>query len=62
MRAELIACAAGVVDYKRGDYRDHHYVAAGAAFANFISHIYATWWLTCDTAVDAAWNDLTLTT
>ncbi|KAJ4919083.1 hypothetical protein JOQ06_026303 [Pogonophryne albipinna] len=30
------------------------------AFANFISHIYATWWLTCNTAVDAAWNDLTL--
>ena len=30
------------------------------AFANFITHIYATWWLTCDTAVDAGWNDLTL--
>ena len=29
-------------------------------FANFITHIYATWWLTCHTAVDAAWNDLTL--
>ncbi|KAJ8403988.1 hypothetical protein AAFF_G00343380 [Aldrovandia affinis] len=30
------------------------------AFADFITHIYATWWLTCDTAIDAAWNDLTL--
>ncbi|KAJ4930285.1 hypothetical protein JOQ06_019290 [Pogonophryne albipinna] len=30
------------------------------AFANFITHIYATWWLTCDTAVYAAWNDLKL--
>lgn len=30
------------------------------AFANFITHIYAIWWLTCDTAVDAAFNDLTL--
>ncbi len=30
------------------------------AFANFITHIYTKWWLTCEKAVDAAWNDLTL--
>ncbi len=30
------------------------------AFAIFITHIYAKWWLTCEKAVDAAWNDLTL--
>ncbi|CAK6965885.1 uncharacterized protein LOC117544294 [Scomber scombrus] len=30
------------------------------AFTNFITHIYAKWWLTCEKAVDAAWNDLTL--
>ena len=30
------------------------------AFATFITLIYATWWLTCDTAVDAPWNDLKL--
>ena len=30
------------------------------AFAKFITHIYATWWMACDTAVDAGWNDLTL--
>ena len=30
------------------------------AFADFITHIYAMWWLTCDKAVCAAWNDLTL--
>jgi hypothetical protein len=30
------------------------------AFADFIVHIYATWWLSCDKAVDAAWNDLKL--
>ncbi|KAJ8373704.1 hypothetical protein SKAU_G00042840 [Synaphobranchus kaupii] len=119
LRAELTVCAAGVLDYKRGDYREFvqlclvYLGAAGAAqtpvtfqrpgalhkarwmakllytlklalmeqhivllpqgtittrqqvlkiwaFANFITHIYATWWLTCDTAVDAAWNDLTL--
>ncbi|KAJ8369049.1 hypothetical protein SKAU_G00090770 [Synaphobranchus kaupii] len=119
LHAELTVCAAGVLDYKRGDYREFvqlclvYLGAAGAAqtpvtfqrpgalhkarwmakllytlklalmeqhivllpqgtittrqqvlkiraFANFITHIYATWWLTCDTAVDAAWNDLTL--
>ncbi|KAJ4939573.1 hypothetical protein JOQ06_029018 [Pogonophryne albipinna] len=30
------------------------------AFAIFITHIYAKWWLTCEKSVDAAWNDLTL--
>ncbi|KAJ8364470.1 hypothetical protein SKAU_G00133010 [Synaphobranchus kaupii] len=119
LHAELTVCAAGVLDYKRGDYRKFvqlclvYLGAAGAtqtpvtfqrpgalhkaqwmakllytlklalmeqhitllpqgtittrqqvlkiwAFANFITHIYATWWLTCDTAIDAAWNDLTL--
>ncbi|XP_010873297.2 uncharacterized protein LOC105013451 isoform X3 [Esox lucius] len=30
------------------------------AFAFFVTHIYAKWWLTCEKAVDAAWNDLTL--
>ena len=30
------------------------------AFAKFFTHIYATWWMACDTAVDAGWNDLTL--
>ncbi|XP_053180548.1 uncharacterized protein LOC128364085 [Scomber japonicus] len=30
------------------------------AFANFITHIYAKWWLTCEKAVDAALNDLNL--
>ncbi len=29
-------------------------------FAIFITHIYAKWWLTCEKAVDAAWNDLKL--
>ncbi|KAJ8400712.1 hypothetical protein AAFF_G00394810 [Aldrovandia affinis] len=29
-------------------------------FADFITHMYATWWLTCDTAIEAAWNYLTL--
>ncbi|KAJ8400550.1 hypothetical protein AAFF_G00393190 [Aldrovandia affinis] len=27
------------------------------AFADFITHIYATWWLAC--AIDVAWNDFT---
>ena len=30
------------------------------AFAIFITHIFAKWWLTCEKAVDATWNDLTL--
>ena len=30
------------------------------SFANFIVHVYAIWWMTCNKAVDAAWNDLTL--
>ncbi|KAJ8416190.1 hypothetical protein AAFF_G00382120 [Aldrovandia affinis] len=29
-------------------------------FADFITHIYTTCWLPYDTAIDAAWNDLTL--
>ena len=113
LRAELTKCAAGVLHYKRGDYREFvqlclvYLGVASAAqtpvtfkwpgalhkarwmakllytlklalmeqhiallpqgtittrqqvpkiqeFANFITHIYATWWLTCDIAVDAA--------
>ncbi|KAJ8389704.1 hypothetical protein AAFF_G00114100 [Aldrovandia affinis] len=30
------------------------------AFADVITHVYATWRMTCDTVVDSAWNDLTL--
>jgi len=29
-------------------------------FADFVSLVYAQWWLTCEKPVDAAWNDLTL--
>jgi len=32
----------------------------GKLFANFIAHVYAMSWLTCNKTVDAAWNDLTL--
>ena len=119
MRAELTAYATGVLEFRRGDYREFvqlcivylgvpgvvpspvTFQRPGAmhkarwmakllytlnlalmeqhiailppgtittqqqtpkirAFADFIAHIYATWWLTSDKAVDAAWNDLQL--
>jgi len=27
-------------------------------FANFVTLIYSTWWITCDSAINAPWNDL----
>ncbi|KAG8198492.1 hypothetical protein JTE90_017358 [Oedothorax gibbosus] len=29
-------------------------------FVNFVTLIYSTWWLTCNSAVDVPWNDLKL--
>ena len=44
----------------RGTITSQKQVPKIRAFTDFVAHIYAMWWLTCATAVDAAWNDLTL--
>ena len=49
-----------IVALPRGAITMGHQEQKVRAFAHFITHIYATWWLTCDRTVDAAWNDLQL--
>ncbi|KAJ8011831.1 hypothetical protein DPEC_G00062370 [Dallia pectoralis] len=43
----------------RGTITTRQQVLKIRAFAIFITHIYAKWWLTCEKDVDAARNDLT---
>ncbi len=46
--------------FPQGTITTRQQVAEDSGICHFHSHIYAKWWLTCEKAVDAAWNDLTL--
>ena len=58
LRGYPVYKSAGQIDL--GSTRVSCYIPGVKKFANFITHTDTTWWLTCDTAVDARWNDLTI--
>ena len=57
---KIALCKSKIAELPPGKITTRHQVPKICAFVTFITHVYSIWLITCNTTVDAAWNDLEL--